>query len=97
MIGGVLLAYISPFGFVVLGALAGIVMVAQMEVLAGERDREGLVMGLFSTSSYLGMTILPFVAGLISAGAGYPEAFLVTATLAGTVALSICGLNRHCL
>jgi MFS family permease len=97
MIGGVLLAYISPFGFVVLGALAGIVMVAQMEVLSGERDRQGLVMGLFSTSSYLGMTILPFVAGLISAGAGYPEAFLVTAVLAGTVALSICGLHRHCL
>ena len=61
MIGGVLLAYASPLGFIVLGALAGIVMVAQMAVLAGEQDRQGLVMGLFSTSSYLGMTILPFM------------------------------------
>jgi len=96
MIGGVLLAYVSPLGFIVLGALAGIVMVAQMTVLAGERDRQGLVMGLFSTSSYLGMTILPFVAGIVAAGAGYPDAFLVTAVLGGTVALSICGWHSRC-
>jgi MFS family permease len=96
MVGGVALVYVSPLGFVILGALAGIVMVAQMTVLAGKRDRQGLVMGLFSTFSYLGMTILPFAAGLVAAGAGYPEAFLVTAVLAGTVAVSICGLHRRC-
>jgi len=96
MIGGVIIAFLSPLGFVVLGALAGIVMVAQMAILAGERDRQGLVMGLFSTASYLGMTILPFVAGLVAASAGYPEAFLVTALLGGTVALSICGWHSHC-
>ena len=86
MIGGVLLAYISPWGFVVLGALAGIVMVAQMSVLACEKDRQGCVMGLFSTSSYLGMTILPFIAGIIAFLAGFLAAFLFTAVLAGTVA-----------
>ena len=96
MIGGVLLAYASPLGFIVLGALPGIVMVAQMAVFPGEQDRQGLVMGLFSTSSYLGMTILPFMAGIIAADAGYPDAFLVTAAFGGTVALSICGWHSHC-
>ena len=93
MIGGVILTYVSPLGFVVLGALAGLVMVAQMSVLSGEHERQGLVMGLFSTSSYLGMTILPFIAGCIAATSGYLIAFLVTAILGGTVALSICNLS----
>ncbi|MGB7992929.1 MFS transporter, partial [Methanoregula sp.] len=48
MVGGVLLAYVSPLGFIVLGTLAGIVMVAQMSVLACEKDRQGCIMGLFS-------------------------------------------------
>jgi len=94
MIGGTLFTYFSPLGFIVLGALAGIVMVAQMTVLAEEKDCQGLVMGLFSTSSYLGMTILPFVAGMVAAVMGYFSAFLVTAILGGTVAFSICGLHR---
>jgi MFS family permease len=94
MAGGVLLSFVSPLGFVVLGALAGIVMVAQMAILAGERDRQGLVMGLFSTASYLGMTILPFIAGILAEGAGYPYAFVFTAILGGTVAFLICG--RRC-
>ncbi|MGA9087089.1 MAG: MFS transporter [Methanoregula sp.] len=89
MTGGALLAYLSPLGFIVLGALAGIVMIAQMAILAEERNRQGLVMGLFSTFSYLGMTILPFIAGLVAAAAGFFDAFLVAALLGGTVALSI--------
>src|SRR5208337_2752584 len=89
MTGGALLAYLSPLGFVVLGALAGIVMIAQMAILADERHHQGLVMGLFSTFSYLGMTILPFIAGLVAAAAGFFDAFLVAALLGGTVALSI--------
>lgn len=86
MIGGVILTYKSPLGFVVLGALAGIVMVAQMTVLAKE-EHQGCIMGLFSTSSYLGMTILPFIAGIIATVAGFFDAFLFTAILGATVAL----------
>jgi MFS family permease len=91
MIGGVLLAYVSPLGFIVLGALAGIVMIAQMSVLSCEQDRQGCIMGLFSTSSYLGMTILPFVSGIIANEAGFFPAFLLTAILAGTVATLFVG------
>jgi MFS family permease len=89
MIPGVFLSYISPLGFVVLGALAGIVMIAQMAVLAGIRDQQGAAMGLFSTSSYLGMTVLPVVAGIIADSAGFFCAFLSMTFFAATVAVTI--------
>lgn len=88
MAAGVLLAYISPLGFIVLGALAGVVMIAQMTFLAGMPDHQGLLMGLFSTASYLGMAILPFVAGVIADTGGFFAAFVITAILGGTVAVT---------
>ncbi|MDD1703300.1 MAG: MFS transporter [Methanoregula sp.] len=89
MAGGVIIAFVSPVGFLLLGALAGIVMIAQLSLLADVRDHQGIVMGLFSTCSYLGMAILPFIAGLVTDAAGFFNAFLVTALLGVTVALSI--------
>jgi MFS family permease len=89
MAAGVLFAYFSPWGFAVLGALAGIVMIAQMAFLAGEKEHQGVVMGLFSTTSYLGMTLLPFIAGLLSDIAGFFIAFCITAFSAIIVALTI--------
>jgi len=88
MAGGIVLTLFSPLGFVVLGSVAGIVIVAQMAALSGMRN-QGAIMGLFSTSGYLGMTILPFIAGLIARGAGFPWAFLTAAVLALTVILFI--------
>ena len=72
MAAGVFLTYVSPLGFIVLGALAGVVMIAQMAFLAGVSDHQGLLMGLFSTASYLGMAILPFLAGVIADTGGFP-------------------------
>jgi MFS family permease len=89
MAGGVLFTFFSPWGFVVLGALAGIVMIAQMALLAGEREYQGVTMGLFSTTSYLGMAILPFIAGLIADMAGFFLAFCTTAFFALLVAVTI--------
>lgn len=89
MAAGVLLTFFSPVGFAVLGALAGIVMIAQMAFLAGIRDHQGVVMGLFSTTSYLGMAILPFLAGLCVDHAGFFWAFCLTAFSAVLVALTI--------
>ncbi|MFA7694210.1 MAG: MFS transporter [Methanoregula sp.] len=88
MAAGVLLTYISPLGFIVLGALAGVVMISQMAYLAGVPDHQGLLMGLFSTASYLGMAILPFVAGVIADADGFFAAFVITAILGGTVAVT---------
>lgn len=89
MAAGVFVAFFSPWGFPVLGALAGIVMIAQMAILAGIREHQGVVMGLFSTTSYLGMAIFPFIAGLCADMAGFFIAFCMTAFFALLVALTI--------
>jgi MFS family permease len=92
MMVAVLISYISPAGFILIGVLAGIVMIAQMGILARVAEHQGTVMGLFTMTSYLGMALLPFLAGLVAASGGFFPAFFVTALLAVTVALPI---GRH--
>jgi MFS family permease len=96
LFGCVMISFFSPLGFVLMGALAGVVMIAQMAFLAEVHDHQGIAMGLFTTASYLGMTVLPFVMGVVADGAGFFTAFFCTAILAGTVALTIgwCSCNR---
>ncbi|MDO9035648.1 MAG: MFS transporter [Methanoregula sp.] len=89
MVFGILLSYYTPMGFIVIGALAGIVMIAQMAYLADIKGHQGVAMGLFSTTSYLGMTALPFIAGLIADFSGFFITFCATAFFAATVALTI--------
>lgn len=69
--GGMLFSFFSRRGFIVLGALAGIVMIAQMRILPVIHDPQGEVMGLFSTTSCLGMAILPFIATLFADITGF--------------------------
>jgi MFS family permease len=89
MVFGVIISFYSPLGFIVIGALAGVVMIAQMAFLAEIKGHQGIVMGLFSTTSYLGMAVLPFIAGLIADTSGFFFAFCATAFCAVTVALTI--------
>jgi len=89
MAAGVILSFFTPAGFLVLGALAGVVMIAQMEILSAVREHQGIAMGLFSTSSYLGMALLPLLAGFIAEGAGFFIAFMVTALSALTVTFTV--------
>jgi MFS family permease len=89
MMVGVAVSYVSPAGFLVLGAVAGIVMIAQMAFLARVREHQGTAMGLFTTMSYVGMALLPFLAGLVADSAGFFIAFSVTALCALTVAGTI--------
>ncbi|MCX6697964.1 MAG: MFS transporter [Methanoregula sp.] len=93
MIGGVIISFVTPLGFVILGTLAGVVMIAQMAFLAEAKDYQGVAMGLFTTASYCGMTVLPILVGVIADWAGFFSAFCVTAILAGSVAITIgwCG------
>lgn len=93
---GVGVTFFSPAGFIVIGAIAGCVMIAIMAALSGQREQQGILMGLFSTSSYLGMALLPFAAGLIADSSGFPWAFLVTALLALTVAFTIGRCSSSC-
>jgi len=85
----VMVSYFSPSGFVIIGIGAGVVMIAQMTFLARVKDHQGIAMGLFSTMSYLGMAVLPFLAGLVADSAGFFYAFCATALIAGTVFLTI--------
>ena len=85
----VITCYFSPLGFPFVGAVAGLVMIAQMSYLAGEGMRQGAVMGLYNASSYFGMTILPFVAGVIADRISYAGAFGSVALLAGFMVISI--------
>ena len=89
MAAGIIFSFFSPWGFAVLGFMAGIVMIAQMAILAGVREHQGVMMGLFSTTSYLGMTILPFLAGLITDMTGFFSAFCISVFFALLVAVTI--------
>jgi predicted MFS family arabinose efflux permease len=97
MVIAVLVTFYSPFGFVMLGICAGVVMIAQMTFLAQARDHQGVAMGLFSTTSYLGMTALPFIAGMVADTSGFFYAFCATALFALTVFLTIskCDCGQH--
>ncbi len=86
---GVMVSFISPAGFLLLGFVAGIVMIAQMAFLAHVREQQGTAMGLFTTTSYLGMAVLPFLAGVIADGAGFFVAFCCTAVAAVTVVVTL--------
>lgn len=98
MVIAVGISFYSPLGFVILGTLAGFVMIAQMSFLAKAKDHQGIAMGLFSTATYLGMTALPVITGVIADSAGFFYAFCVTALFAMTVFLTIerceCRLQR---
>ncbi len=89
MVIAVMVSFYSPLGFVIIGILAGIVMIAQMSYLSGAKDHQGIAMGLFSTTSYLGMTILPVIAGVIADSTGFFYAFCATALCAATVFFTI--------
>ncbi len=96
MVASVMISYLTPLGFVITGAIAGVVMIAQMAFLAEAQEHQGTAMGLFSTTSYLGMTILPVLVGFVADRAGFFPAFCCTAVLAGTVVVTIgrCGCRR---
>jgi MFS family permease len=89
MAAGIVLSFFSPAGFLVIGALAGIVMIAQMAFLAGVREHQGVAMGLFTMMSYLGMALLPAAAGFLARDLGFAAAFGLTALASLTVAFTI--------
>jgi MFS family permease len=89
MVVAVMVSFYTPLGFVIIGTLAGFVMISQMSYLSGVKDHQGTAMGLFSTTSYLGMGILPVIAGVIADSTGFFAAFCATALFAVSVLLTI--------
>ena len=89
MAAGVILILYSPAGFLIIGAAAGIVIIAQMNFLSHATRYQGIAMGLFSTASYLGMGVLPFLSGFMADSAGYRATFIIFTGAALSVALTI--------
>lgn len=97
MAAGMILSFFSPAAFLVVGSVAGAVMVAQMAFLAQAGENHGTAMGLYSTTSYLGMSVLPVFAGAIADIIGFFPMFFLSACMASSVALVIgrcsCGMR----
>ncbi|MDD4254254.1 MAG: MFS transporter [Methanofollis sp.] len=89
MAAAVAFSYLTPLAFVLVGGIAGVVMIAQINYLAADQAKQGAVMGLFNASSYAGMTLLPFMAGVVAEINGFMMAFAVTAVLSAMMAVTI--------
>jgi len=94
MAAGIIVTFFTPWGFILIGTLAGFVMISQMAILAGAKG-QGVVMGLYSTAGYLGMTALPVMAGSIADGMGFAAAFAAAALLAITAAIGFGRFRRN--
>jgi len=79
----------TPAGFILVGTLLGFIMISQLAFLAESGLPQGAVMGSYNAASYLGMTLLPFVSGVVADRAGFVPAFAFVALLAGFMALVI--------
>ena len=86
---GILTTLYTPVGFLIIGTAAGVVMIAQMAFLAEASTWQGAAMGLFSTTSYLGMGLLPSAAGIFADAFGYFITFLIFSVVAISAAVTI--------
>jgi predicted MFS family arabinose efflux permease len=90
----VLLVPFTPAGFAIVGAIVGFIMIAQLAFLANAGLPQGAVMGSYNAASYAGMTLLPFVSGIIAEQGGFLPAFAVVACLVVLMA-PVVGLSGH--
>ncbi|HWQ67882.1 MAG TPA: MFS transporter [Methanospirillum sp.] len=89
--GGLVLVFMEfPGAIFLMGFVAGIIMISQIGYLAASVEHQGIAMGLFSTSSYAGMTLIPavggYIVGIISAPAAAASVFvlcIISAVLIG--------------
>lgn len=89
MAAAVMVTFYTPWTFIIIGLLAGVVMIATLTFLAQAEKRQGVLMGLFNTASYGGMTLLPFVAGVFAEKLTFFAAFIVVALCSLLVAATI--------
>jgi MFS family permease len=81
-----------PVSVLLMGFVAGLVMISQMHYLAVAEKHQGIAMGLFSTSSYAGMTFLPAIGGTITAGSSiyYASGCIALLALCSAVFIGKC-------
>jgi MFS family permease len=89
MAASVVASYFTPLAFPVIGGFAGLVIVAQLSFLARTNLKQGVMTGLFNTSTYAGFTLLAFLAGVVAELTGFLAAFLLLAGMVAVMALTI--------
>ncbi len=83
MMGFLALVFVQvPILVFLMGGLAGLIMVSQVNYLAAAEEHQGVAMGLFSTSSYAGMTLIPFIGGQITSISSFITASVFISLLA---------------
>lgn len=80
---------IVPASVLVIGAVAGLIMVSQVGYLAMAEEKRGIAMGLYSTFSYAGMTLIPAIGGVVIPLFSFEAASLLIATGAVLTAVII--------
>jgi MFS family permease len=88
-------SFVTPLGFALIGASAGVVQIAQLVYLARTGEPQGVVVGVFTTGSYAGMTVLPVIAALVAESFGYAAAFGLIVLFSLSVVATI-GRCRSC-
>lgn len=90
LMGGLVLIFVQvPISVFLMGFAAGLIMISQIRYLASAEEHQGIAMGLFSTSSYAGMTLLPAFGGYITGLTSIWVSAGVIALLAGICAITI--------
>ncbi|HMA04514.1 MAG TPA: MFS transporter [Methanomicrobiales archaeon] len=87
--GAVLSIPFTPAGFALVGILLGFIMIAQLAFLADSGLPQGEAMGFYNAASYAGMTLLPFVSGVIAEQWGFLPAFALVAFFVVIIAAAV--------
>ncbi|NLV28314.1 MAG: MFS transporter [Methanomicrobiales archaeon] len=78
-----------PFTVLIMGAIAGITLVSQVGYLSIAEKHQGIAMGLFSTCSYGGMTLIPAVGGFLITISSFELSSLFIAAFVVVTAVTI--------
>ena len=82
MIPLLFLMFTSSIAIFLMGLIAGFLMIFQITYLASAEDHQGVAMGLYSTASYAGMTIIPALGGTLIDLFSVPISFGIISLLA---------------
>ncbi len=79
----------SFIGFIILGFLAGFVIISQLSYLSFSEKEQGTTMSLYNMASYAGMALIPAISGFVSEKINFFAAFSIIALLSLSVSITI--------
>ncbi len=78
-----------PLSIFLMGGIAGLITVSQITYLATAERHQGLAMGLYTTFSYAGMTLIPAIGGYLTDTFSLAAASAIIAAVAVIIAVII--------